>query len=131
VCELVGDRFDGYSISHVRGRFRASELKSRTEAAAMLAEDLRYLIDETTAAVRFIIPLEHTKRVDPGLTGGFGFEDLGPPDDHSRELGQVRCLFFNLFAEAIVRVVQGEDVIWLLEDTGVSRRLYVWEKDSH
>jgi hypothetical protein len=96
----------------------------------MLVNDQKYLIDETTAVVRFIIPVEAAKRIDPCLPGSFSFEDVAEDGDAKAELAQIRAFFFNLFAEAIVRTVQGEDEIWLLEDTGTNRRLYVWERST-
>jgi hypothetical protein len=129
-CATVSEKFGGYSVMHVAGRFRGGPVKSRNDAAEMLVSDQKYLIDETTAVVRFIIPVEATKRIDPRLSGSFSFEDMAAGDQAEAELGQIRAFFFNLFAEAIVRTVQGEDEIWLLEDTGVNRRLYVWERSS-
>jgi hypothetical protein len=128
VCDAVAQRFGGYSISHVGGRFRASDVKSRQEAAEMLANDRRYLIDETTAVVRFIIPIRASRRVNERAAGTFSFQEIGDSEALVSELDLIRAFFFNLFAETVVRVVQGEDEIWLVEDTGVSRRLYVWEK---
>ena len=32
------------------------------------------------------------------------------------------------FVEAVVGTVQGEDEIWLLEDSPLGHQLYVWEK---
>lgn len=130
LSSTVAAEFGGYSILHVRGRFRACPIKSRQEAAEMVLNDQRYLIDETTAVVRFIIPVQVTKNIDPRLVGSFTFEDRATVEQIDAEVGRIRAFFFNLFAEAIVRTVQGEDEIWLLEDTGSSRRLYVWERSS-
>jgi len=52
VCQFVGGKFGGYSILHVSGRFRAAQLMTQVEGKK--AE--RYLVDETTAVVRFIVP---------------------------------------------------------------------------
>ena len=57
VCDWVADRFGGYSITHVNGRFRASEVLSLRAAAELQERGGRYLIDETTAIVRFIFPV--------------------------------------------------------------------------
>jgi hypothetical protein len=46
------------------------------------------------------------------------------------EVALVHWLFFNVFAEAVVRTVEGEDVIWLIEETPRKRRLYVWQKED-
>ena len=50
-CQWVAERFSGYSISHVSGRFRASGLATATEAANLQVEGGHYLIDETTAVL--------------------------------------------------------------------------------
>jgi hypothetical protein len=128
VATAMGDKFGGYSVLHVRGRFRRDSLKTRQQAADLLVYDQKYLIDETTALVRFVIPLAATRRVDPALAGTFSFEDIATEESILSELRLVRWSFFNLFGEAIVRTVQGEDEIWLVEDTGTQRRLYVWER---
>jgi hypothetical protein len=44
------------------GRYLKGAIKTTAEAAAMLASGKPYIIDETTAAVRFIIKVETTKR---------------------------------------------------------------------
>jgi len=63
LCEWVSDKFRGYSISHVSGRFRASGLKTLQAAyEAMSQESGRYLVDETTAIVRFIFPCGTPKK---------------------------------------------------------------------
>lgn len=74
----IGDRFGGYSISHINGRFRAAELRTRTEAAKLLEDNYPYLTDETTASVRFIFPVKTSKAE---LGDGFGRIDskrVGP-----------------------------------------------------
>ncbi|NJM05803.1 hypothetical protein HC891_05805 [Candidatus Gracilibacteria bacterium] len=130
VVELATDRFGGYSISHVSGRYKAAQLMTRTAALEHITSGGRYLIDETTAAVRFIIPCQ---------TGKFSFSDtleasfhwldlLETPDEMlDQEVQLVRKLFFLLFVESVVRTVKGEDEIWLVE-SGVHHRLYRWER---
>lgn len=132
IIEYAGMIFGGYSISHLSGRFRASGLLSRSDAAKLLAIDRRYLVDETTALVRFIIPigasLEETSP-DPGA-------QLPLPDSKDEstnglavdeEIRLVRQLFFSLFVEALIRNVTGEDEIWLIEESPRGRRLHVWK----
>jgi len=132
ICKIVSQRFGGYSISHVSGRFLATDLASRSEAGSLLAQDKRYLIDESTAVVRFIVPCESS-----GVTYEEDFGSIeaalasGPAASNEqravgREVKLIRSLFFHLFVEAIVRTVRGEDAIWLLEN-GPERRLYVWK----
>jgi hypothetical protein len=100
VTELVARCFTGYSISHVSGRFRAERLTTMNAAIGR-----RYLIDETTAVVRFIVPL---------------------PDDLS--LPTVRGLFFDFFVDAVTEVAAGEDEIWLLERSPEGEFLHIWKK---
>ncbi len=42
----------------------------------------------------------------------------------------MREFFFALFVEAVVRIVNGEDVIWLLEESPLGRILHTWEYDA-
>ena len=132
IVNFVADHFTGYSITHVSGRFRAGEMVSRAEAGEVLAAGRRYLVDETTAVVRFIVPLEASRnryRSDDNFLGAVVVEN--PDSELSEpvraELAKVRRTFFPLFAEAVIRTVKGEDEVWLLE-SGPENRLYVWEK---
>jgi hypothetical protein len=131
VVELAADRFGGYSVSHVAGRYKAALLMTRNAALEHVTEGGRYLIDETTAVVRFIIPCQ---------SGVFTFSDtleplqdnifdlLGATDEAlAEEVHLIRRLFFLLFVETVVRTVKGEDEIWLVE-SGVRDRLYRWER---
>lgn len=128
VSELVGEKFGGYSISHVNGRFRAGNLKDRAAAGKMLELNERYLVDETTAVVRFIIPIGSTRET---VDDGFADTELEvgfPPPAVLLEVQLIHRLFFHLFVEAVARMVLGEDEIWLVEEFGPFRRLYVWER---
>jgi len=131
VCQVVSQKFGGYSISHVSGRYLAGDLTTRQNAAEKLAKEESYIIDETTAAIRFIIPLATTKKA---ITGDFDKtecnEEVTSGQAIADEVALVHWLFFNVFAEAIVRTVEGEDVIWLIEETPRKRRLYVWQKED-
>ena len=124
----VSNWFGGYSISLVNGRFRAASLRTRREAVEHQVETGRpYLIDETTAAVRFIVPIPSSKLQD----GFSGTLDLS----HSAgavavEAQRVRDLFFAIFVEAVIRIVNGEDVIWLLEDSPLGKVLHTWEYEG-
>ncbi len=124
---LVSDFFAGYSISHVSGRFRAADIVSRQEAVKILAADGRYLIDETTASVRFIVPLLATKADGHELVDDY-FQGSDLPSEAVQEILMVHGLFFDFFVEAIVELVNGEDAIWLVEESGSKRTLYMWEK---
>jgi len=49
VSDWISKKFVGYSVSHVNGRYRASELKTVKEAAEAASKVAgRYLVDETT-----------------------------------------------------------------------------------
>lgn len=101
ICKFVSDHFQGYSIYHVNGRFRAGELKTVEDVGA---NHRSYLADETSAVTRFVFPC-----------------------NSPQELGQIDFLFTHLFAEPIVEYVGMEDEIWLVE-TGHVNRLRVWKK---
>jgi hypothetical protein len=118
VCELVGKKFGGYSISHVTGRFRASEyLLSLAEA-----KEENYLIDETTAVAKFIIPQEATEIASP--TKRIIQPKLLPEKlDVQNEVKRTEWLFRNLFVEAVLLATTDQDEIWLLEN-GKNQRLF-------
>jgi hypothetical protein len=104
IALLVANKFGGYSIHHVSGRFRAGDLM--TQAQGKNAE--RYLVDETTAVVRFILPCQSE--------GGKSIDQVA----HS-----TRWLFQQLFVRSILEVVNAEDEIWLLE-SGMQHQLHIW-----
>ena len=56
VCDWISSSFGGYSISHVDGRFRAAALTTTEGAMEIQKRGGRYLVDETTAVVRFVFP---------------------------------------------------------------------------
>ncbi len=122
----------GYSISHASGRFRGSDLRSRKEAGDMLAADRPYLIDETTAIVRFLVPLEAGScDLDEDLAETVSILERAEPVDPdalAQEVRIARLLFFHLFVEAVARTVEGEDEIWLIEESPEGRRLYRWRR---
>ncbi len=118
VCELVGYKFGGYSISHVSGRFRASEHLLTSEEA----RGENYLIDETTAVAKFIIPLDNTENI---TGGGKTIQPILIPEklNVQEELERIEWLFRNLFVEAVLLATTDQDEIWLLE-SGKNQRLY-------
>lgn len=126
VAKIVSEMITGYSISHVSGRFRAAPLCSRSDAWELQSTGSPYIVDETTAVVRFIIPCQ-TTRVQ-FLDEGEMEEIISKREDQvvRDDVARIRGLFVKIFAEAVVRTIQGEDVIWLLE-TSFGRRLYVWQ----
>lgn len=102
VCEFVNSKFGGYSIYHVSGRFRTGELLSQEDAYKGTKAGQLYLVDETTAIVRFIFPC---------LRG---------------EAERVRFLFQHLFMDPITEQVSGEDQIWVIE-SGDRNNVQVWK----
>ncbi|HTD66395.1 MAG TPA: hypothetical protein VK846_07695 [Candidatus Limnocylindria bacterium] len=104
ICDFVSEKFGGYSITLVNGRFRANELKTRTEVMAATTHE-PYLIDETTAVVKFIVPC---------TSNG--------PESVEAEAEMIRVLFNHLFVQSILELVNGEDEIWVLE-SGIRYRL--------
>jgi hypothetical protein len=105
-CRWISGFFVGYSISHVNGRFRAGRIASLDEAAQIQSGGGRYLIDETTAIVRFIFPCESQEQAET-----------------------VEWFFHALFVESILQVVNGEDAIWMIE-SGLRNRLHIWRVEE-
>lgn len=121
ICAWLADRFVGYSISPVSGRFRVGELKSRAEVLAQEANTPdRYLADETTAAVRFIFPCKG-KPPATGTPLSGGYEEA-----LREEAASIRWFFNQLFVQSILEVVNGEDEIWLLE-SGMQNQLHIYK----
>jgi hypothetical protein len=122
VVDFIDGRIGGFSVNHVSGRFRNGAIVSR-EAAGKASHDHPYLMDETTAVVRFIIPCLNSKTAHDGY---FDFTD--PDEDRtaaiSSEVKQIRTIFFELFVEALVPTIRGEKLIWMLETSPTGQRLY-------
>lgn len=124
VFEFIQSTIGGYSIYLVNGRYRADLLASRAEVLQRPLGTGPYIVDETTAIVRFILPVEtdaaqfvHGKLLEPAA-----------PSQHAKDRAeQIRWLFLNFFAEALIRVVPKEDEIWLLE-SGMRSAFYRWVK---
>ena len=81
-----------------------------------------YIVDETTAIVRFILPVatdagkyEYGKILEPAVTA------VGT----KKRAELMSWLFLNFFAESLIRVVKDEDEIWLLE-SGMRSAFYRW-----
>lgn len=131
ICNWISMRFGGYSIGTVRGRFKTDDLKTFSEEAILKASGIDYLIDETTAIVRFIfyvgIPcrnliLFNIEQFNDSLEEGYNEEDL------HREANQIRYIFKNLFVRNLIELINGEDEIWMLE-SGIRNRLYIWKPE--
>ncbi len=124
IVKMVSSSLGGYSISHVAGRFRAGEIISRKEASTRLSEYEKYLVDETTASVKFILPVS-ASQINHGTK--FRLRKFEPDDLVSveNEVRAIRALFFHFFVEAVVHTFTGEDEVWLIE-TSDRQRLYKW-----
>lgn len=124
VIELIENTIGGYSIYLVNGRYRADKLASRAEVVHRPFAYGSYIVDETTAIVRFILPVERD-------AGQFAHDSILEPASDSLHANQraelIRWLFLNFFAEALIRVVQNEAEIWLLE-SGMRSAFYRWVK---
>ena len=132
ICDWVSGKFGGYSISHVNGRFRADELMSLKDVSdKLVAKGYKYLIDETTAIVRFIIPCGNpTERLFLSSNDYYDdilFDDQG--DEINEEADRIRWFFYVLFVQSIIEIINGEDEIWMLE-SGYKSRLHIWSKEK-
>jgi len=117
IADFAGEKFGGYSISHVSGRFRAADLMTKEEAAKHEKTGDHYIVDETTAVVRFVLPHDATayRENDPNLTlSNDAIED---------ERAKTDWLFHHLFVDAVTHATTNQDQIWLLE-TGKNHRLF-------
>ncbi len=122
VFDFMESTIGGYSVYLVNGRYRADELASREDVGNRSPAYGPYIVDETTAIVRFILPVE----TDAGkFEYGKIIEPASIATDTKKRADQLRWLFLNFFAEALIRVVQKEDEIWLLE-SGMRSAFYRW-----
>lgn len=121
-CRWIAERFRGYSIAHVNGRFRAAELSTLADAAKFQTQGGHYLIDETTAIVRFIF---HCGEAERRIVRGWKFVPLTEGGSVTGDYDSIDWLFRELFVENILQVVNGEDEIWMVE-SGVHNRLHRW-----
>ena len=131
LCNWIARVFIGYSITHVSGRYRAEALSTMEQAATFHEEGARYLVDETTAVVRFIFPCGDSRTRKPPLSSRH-FEDDDEPvlaTDEPSDARRIRWFFGALFVQSIIQVVNGEDEIWMVE-SGMRNRLHIWRVDG-
>ena len=122
VFDFMESTIGGYSITMVSGRYRADALASRAEVVTRPFAYGPYIVDETTAIVRFILPVE----TDAGkFEYGKILEPAATAVGTKKRAELMRWLFLNFFAEALIRVVRKEDEIWLLE-SGLRSAFYRW-----
>lgn len=129
VVAQVGALLGGYSIGHVHGRFRVGGLRTHEDAAAVLVERGRYLVDETTAVVRFILPLQCSCKPHGSQ---FDVTRQGVPDSsaYAAEIDTARRLFIAFFVESVILDIHGEDEIWFLESGPGGEQLYVLARET-
>jgi len=99
---FIDEKFRGYSIYRVDGRFRSMPLTTLRDAAE-IARSGTYLADETTAVCRFVFPCS------------------------GDEPAKVRFLFDELFVTAITGKVKGEEEIWVVE-SGMRNQIRIWRR---
>ncbi len=132
ICDWISERFGGYSIGTVRGRFKIDDLKTFTEVAIIRSRGLDYLIDETTAIVRFIFSVGNPikNQVFYNIEQFSENQDEGIIQaEFKKESDQIRYIFKNLFVKSILDLVNGEDEIWMLE-SGIRNCLYKWKIET-
>jgi hypothetical protein len=96
--------------------------------AERFATGERYLVDETTAVVRFTIPVAASR---VAYTGDFDeVDDASAPQQFASDVALIHHLFFALFVESVIANVSGEDEIWLYEEWSGGRRLYVFSRSD-
>jgi hypothetical protein len=111
LANQLADIVGGYSITHVAGRFRATDLVIRGEAAQKPVERTPYLIDETTAVVRFITPCPQHKRAHGERFTHRAHGDNAPLNG---DIDLIWTLFFLYFAEAIAETIKRYDQkLWI------------------
>lgn len=122
VVSFVENTIGGYSLYLVQGRYRVGNIASRSEVVKRPFANGPYIMDETTAVVRFILPVDTDQDTSRQISL---FEPAKMVVGTSERAEQIRWLFLNFFAEAVTRVVRKEDEIWLLE-SGMKNSLYRW-----
>jgi hypothetical protein len=136
IANWISDHFTGYSLGQYYGRFKDGDLKSYMAVAELMQKAGRYLVDETTAIVKFIFPIKSSIRKLTSLEAEdfkSESESCDQPCVHEdkrtneihKEATLIRFFFDLLFVESILQVVNGEHEIWMLE-SGMRTRLYVW-----
>ena len=127
LCEWLQKRVGGYSISTVSGRFRAQDLMTIQEAAQLEQNGGHYLIDETTAIVRFIFPCGEPVKTTPDSVDAAQLVLNNNPVTEEAEA--IRWFFYALFVQSIIQVINGEEEIWMVE-SGIHNRLLKWKVEG-
>ena len=131
LCQWLSSIFGGYSIGTVNGRFRASEIKTYREVSEILTSGRNYIIDETTAIVRFIFPIGNpvkNKTVDYTYKQNQQKTLKNTDESLNKEYMKIRYFLKILFVKSILSLVAGEDEIWMIErGLNGKSKLYVWK----
>lgn len=132
----ISNKFCGYSIGTVSGRFIATVLKTFSEVSELLSKGQHYLIDETTAIVKFIFPIGQVIQSEDVK---YKYNRSTPEQTHisaeenekvKLEINRIRFFFKNLFVKAILELVNGEDEIWMIESGLNKSKLYIWRNKN-
>ena len=132
----ISNKFRGYSIGTVSGRFIVTELKAFSEVSELLSRGQHYLIDETTAIVKFIFPISQVvQSVDVNYkydldTPGQRQINTEENENVKVEINRIKFFFKNLFVKAILELVNGEDEIWMIESGLDKSKLYKWKSKN-
>lgn len=128
ICDWISSKFGGYSISHVNGRFRTDNLMTLKEVSEkLISNGYKYLVDETTGVVRFIFPCGNSTESLFLSTEDY-YDNLLKDSDEAEikdEAEKIRWVFYVLFVQSIIEIINGEDEIWMLE-SGYRTRLHIW-----
>jgi hypothetical protein len=124
----ISDKFGGYSIGLVNGRFKSKELKTFKEVSELLHEGKSYLIDETTAIVRFIFSVGDPLRAQI-LIDDFVYKS-NDDQDLREETKLIDYFFKKLFVRGVLDAVNEEDEIWMLQSDLNSKKLFIWRNQE-
>ncbi len=124
VFDFMESAVRGYSIYLVNGRYRADLLATHKEVISRPFGYGPYIVDETTAIVRFIFPVKSDAE---NYEQGEILEPATKKGGTQNRAKLMSWLFLNFFAEALIRVVPKEDEIWLLE-SGMRSAFYRWTR---
>lgn len=133
LCDWISEIFIGYSIEHINGRFRTENLKTFEEVSKILEKGGSYLIDETTAVIRFIFRVGEAIEdieIDEIISFTDTSTNMRNNEAINTDANKIRYFFNKLFLKSILEIVDGEDEIWMLE-SGLRNRLFIWKKRSY
>ncbi len=136
IYKWISNKFRGYSIGTVSGRFIATELKTFSEVSELLSKGQHYLIDETTAIVKFIFPISQvvqSEDVKYKYNRGTPRQTQIDTEENEKikvEISRIKFFFKNLFVKAILELVNGEDEIWMIESGINKSKLNIWRSKN-